>query len=197
MKTAFTKLAIIKAFGELAVMKTIDKITIKDIAEHCGIARNTFYYHYRDIYQVLKAFMEYKNQEMMNIIEGLGDEENPGIIYMEFACYIIDNKNLFFNMFRSGADREVKKYIEKSSTLIFNHLVERLSEGMDIPEKDKCLISSICQYAARGLIMDWFEEEERHNESGDSLPELFQQAYYLFNGEIERALKRSAAQQKL
>ena len=41
-----TRGAIIKAFGQLLEEKPMNKITVKDIVERCGINRNTFYYHF-------------------------------------------------------------------------------------------------------------------------------------------------------
>ena len=52
--SAFTKRAIKSTFLELLNQKTLDKITVKDIVETCGINRNTFYYYYADIYDLLE-----------------------------------------------------------------------------------------------------------------------------------------------
>ena len=38
-----TRERIIRAFYELEKVKHIDKITIKDIVEQCGLTRKTFY----------------------------------------------------------------------------------------------------------------------------------------------------------
>ena len=62
----FTKAAIADTFMELLQEHTIDHITVKDLAEKCGINRQTFYYHFADIYDLmewtldneLKKFME-------------------------------------------------------------------------------------------------------------------------------------------
>lgn len=40
----FTKQAIINSFLKLLEETPLDKITVKDIVEDCGINRNTFYY---------------------------------------------------------------------------------------------------------------------------------------------------------
>lgn len=48
-----TKKAIREAFLRQINKMPFDKITVKSIAEDCGINRNTFYYHYQDIYQLL------------------------------------------------------------------------------------------------------------------------------------------------
>ena len=50
----FTKQAIINSFLKLLEETPLDKITVKDIVEDCGINRNTFYYYYHDIYALLE-----------------------------------------------------------------------------------------------------------------------------------------------
>ena len=44
-----TKKAIVNSFIKLLNEKPLDKITVKNIAEDCGINRTTFYYHFRII----------------------------------------------------------------------------------------------------------------------------------------------------
>lgn len=53
--TTSTKKAIIASFMHLAAKKPLEKITVRDIVDDCGINRNTFYYHFQDIYAVLEA----------------------------------------------------------------------------------------------------------------------------------------------
>lgn len=49
-----TKQAIIEAFIKLASKKPLEKITVRNIVDTCGINRNTFYYHFQDIFAVLE-----------------------------------------------------------------------------------------------------------------------------------------------
>ena len=49
----FTKEIIIQTLLELLNEKPLAKITVKDIVERCGVNRNTFYYHFRDIPDVM------------------------------------------------------------------------------------------------------------------------------------------------
>ena len=53
-----TRERIIRAFYELEKVKHIDKITIKDIVEQCGLTRKTFYYYFRDIYDLMDAIAD-------------------------------------------------------------------------------------------------------------------------------------------
>lgn len=49
-----TKDTIADAFILLAKQKSIDKITVKDLVDHCGISRQSFYYHFQDILDVIE-----------------------------------------------------------------------------------------------------------------------------------------------
>ena len=49
-----TKYALEDALKKLLLQKPIDKITINDLTEECGISRMTFYYHFKDIYDLVE-----------------------------------------------------------------------------------------------------------------------------------------------
>ena len=49
MSKSTTKIAIAYAFKDLLSEKPINKITINDITDKCNINRQTFYYHFQDI----------------------------------------------------------------------------------------------------------------------------------------------------
>ena len=64
----FTEKAIMDAFVRLLDQMPLDKITVRDIITECGISRNTFYYHYGDVYALLEALLK---QEMQKLIREL------------------------------------------------------------------------------------------------------------------------------
>ena len=65
----FTKQAIINSFLKLLEETPLDKITVKDIVEDCGINRNTFYYYYHDIYALLEELF---SDEIRRAMERFG-----------------------------------------------------------------------------------------------------------------------------
>ena len=60
----FTKQAIMDGFIELSKQMPIDKITVKKVTDYIGITRNTFYYHYQDIYALANAMED----EMVHVV---------------------------------------------------------------------------------------------------------------------------------
>ena len=67
--SGFTKEIIARTFTELLDEKPMSKITVKDIVERCGVNRNTFYYHFRDKYDIMHWIFE------QEIVEKLPSEE--------------------------------------------------------------------------------------------------------------------------
>ena len=49
-----TKRALSQPLKRLLSTRTLDKITVKDIVEDCGVNRQTFYYYFRDLYDPLE-----------------------------------------------------------------------------------------------------------------------------------------------
>ena len=49
-----TKRALATSLKKLLSQKELTKISIKDITDDCGIQRQTFYYHFTDIYDLVE-----------------------------------------------------------------------------------------------------------------------------------------------
>ena len=49
-----TKRAIAASLKRLLEQKPLNKITVTDIAKDCHISRHTFYYHFRDVYDLME-----------------------------------------------------------------------------------------------------------------------------------------------
>ena len=61
----FTKKAIRDSFVKLLNEKPMSQITVRDIVDDCGVNRNTFYYYYQDLPQLLESIV---NEEADRII---------------------------------------------------------------------------------------------------------------------------------
>lgn len=61
---SFTKKAIVESFLRLVGKKPVDKITVRDVVDDCGINRNTFYYYFQDIYAVLEELCQALTEQL-------------------------------------------------------------------------------------------------------------------------------------
>lgn len=188
---SFTKFAILKVFGDLAASRPVDKITVKDITDQCGISRNTFYYHYHDIYQVLKAYVQYSAEHVI----GLMAEEKweNGEAALKGIRYLEANRELLCNLYRSAANEEVRNCLQSASQIIFDRLIESVSQGMEVQAEDKKVLSAVCQYTVQGIMTSWLEDGTLN---GETLEQFFVRLGYLFKGVIGEAMMRSASRER-
>ncbi len=63
-KSSLTKNAIAKHFFELLSEKPLNQISVKELAAAVGINRNTFYYHYKSIPDLLEAVVKHLVDEL-------------------------------------------------------------------------------------------------------------------------------------
>ncbi len=189
---SFTKFAILKVFGDLAASRPVDKITVKDITDQCGISRNTFYYHYQDIYQVLKAYVQYSAEHVIELM--VEDEGEDGKAGLKEIRYLEANRELLCNLYRSAANEEVRNCLQSANQIIFDRLIESVSQGMEVQAEDKKILSAVCQYTVRGIMTSWMEEDGMLN--GETLEQVLVRLDYLFKGAIREALMRSASREQ-
>ena len=94
----FTRKAIMKTFLHILKNKPLDRITVKDICEQCEINRNTFYYYFKDIYDVLEAIFEDEVRLVM-------DEAKEGVTfhdaYARVAAIILNNREAIMHIYAS------------------------------------------------------------------------------------------------
>ena len=151
---SFTRKAIIDSYARQLLTKPVDKITVKDIVEDCGISRNTFYYHFKDIYEVLEEILHMQEQKVIRAIESGEIEAEDWKRGME---QVVENRDVFYRLYRSARAEQVRRYFSDSAALIFNHVVEVKARGIDADEGDKELISRFYRHAFEGCLNDWLE----------------------------------------
>lgn len=185
---AFTKIVIMRVFEELLASKQLDKITVKDVTDRCGISRNTFYYHYQDIYQVFQAYIDYSLEEIFKFLQQ-ENEKDQDRICEKAVEYLENHRTIFENLLRSVKSEEVRKILDDCSNRFFHYVINKVGEGIDSEPEDRELICAMCQHAVGGIMHEWLSRE---NADKKSLSDILMRANYLFGGGLERALERSA-----
>ena len=80
----FTKKAIRASFIKLLNEKPLTQITVRDIVEDCGVNRNTFYYYYQDLPQLIESIVNEDAERMIRehpTVESLEDCINAALSF--------------------------------------------------------------------------------------------------------------------
>ena len=179
-----TKTEIKKAFFNLLGTTLFDNITVKDIADECGINRNTFYYNFEDIYALTEEILQEETEKIVTAHkthrtwnEGLSDAS-------KFAK---ENRRAILNLHKSSKSYYLVKYFKK---IIYNVVIEFVNlqaEGLNISENDKNFIAGFYTCALMGLLSEWLDSDMK----GDFEP-IIEKTGILFDNSIADALKTLA-----
>lgn len=147
-----TKKAIRSSFVALLNKQTIDKITVKDIVEDCGINRNTFYYHYTDIYDLLQDVF---NSEINTFDPNIADKENWKEGFSRAVRFALQNKKAVYHVFNSSARTMLEKYLWELSGKYTEQFVAAQAEGLDVDKTDLKYITVFYKHAFMGIVIEW------------------------------------------
>lgn len=181
-----TQKAIKDSFIKLLNKHPFDKITVKDIVQDCGINRNTFYYYYQDIYDLLEDVFESETVEMLEETKEYQTWQE-GII--ESAKFAMENKQLIYHVYNSINRDQLERYLYNVSEHIMGQYVMlQLGEsGLDVDEYDLKLITVFYKHAVVGIIMEWVQ-----NGMKDEPEAVIKRLGELVDGNIRQALERAA-----
>ena len=177
-----TKQALIASFKKLLETEPFDKITISDITNDCGLSRQTFYYHFRDIFDMIRWIY---NSESLNEIGGRGGYGTWQDKIRELFDYTLNNKSLILGTFNSKCRNDLVGYYMDVSIRKISDIVEMKSDG-DIAEKDKKFIASVYAYAFVGIMVDWISDGMK-----ESSEEMVDRVYKIVMSNFDRTLAAS------
>ena len=103
-----TKRTIQITFLQLLEKQSMDKVTVRDIVEECGINRNTFYYYYKDIYDLLEDVFK----EELKRLESIENNVTDWKITLEYTTKIVlEHKKAIENVYLSKFSDVVENYL--------------------------------------------------------------------------------------
>jgi len=174
-----TRKAIMKCTLELAEKKSLKKITVKDIADECGITRSTFYYHFSDIYDVLDGVVQTKIDEFNEEYNGEMDK-----VLMRFIEYSIIHRKVWANLFDARGREWLEKYVKTRIHYLALLQIRKMSEGYILSIKDVEIICSFYEEAIFGLLIRWIIKEEKAK-TVDEIKDTVERIEKLFEGQLD------------
>lgn len=177
-----TKKAIEASLKNLLLKKPFDKITINDIAEDCGISRMTFYYHFKDIYDLVEWACE---EDAKKILEGKDDYKTWTQGFLNLFEEVLKNKPFILNVYRSVGREQVENYLYKIVYDLLLNVVEEKAQGMTVRDEDKEFIADFYKYAFVGLMLDWVK-----NGTKEDPHKIVKKVEFLLSGSLSVSLER-------
>ncbi|NLD20225.1 MAG: TetR family transcriptional regulator [Clostridiales bacterium] len=173
-----TKNALAESLTLLLEERPLDKITIKDITGRCGVTRNTFYYHFSDVYGLLSWIFEKQADEIVKMYPDVNEE---GFLYG--LNYLYENRKMIYNVYFSISREELSRYINTVTEDYALRFVEVLTRDIDVSEEARVVTADFYKNALVGAIFQWIQG--RMSTSPKALAALYDS---MFRGTVKQAI---------
>lgn len=150
-----TTSALKQTLAKMLESQSLSKITIQQLVDKCGVGRNTFYYHYQDIYMLLEDLLEDQKKIMIKQIKNYETDQ----VFLKVFDYFIKNQNIIFHIQNSIDTRIIEKYLNDIFEMICYQYVEKNMKDLTIDNNELKFVVDFTSYAFTGMIINWFTND--------------------------------------
>lgn len=162
IKSMNTKKLLSDSLKRFMQHKKISKITVSEIIADCGVNRKTFYYHFEDIYALLKWTIEQETVEVLKKYDLLSNPEEA----MLFVADYVDNNQHMINCICDSMGRiEMKQFFFADFYNVILSIVEKLEKetNKSLPISFKKQLTNFYTEALAGIVLDYFQHRDEYD----------------------------------
>lgn len=176
-----TKQALAASLKKLLQKKFLDDITVKEIVEDCAVNRQTFYYHFQDIYDLLRFFLEH---EASTALQGSTTWQQA---LLRAFRYIQAEHMVVYHIFLSDGREHLDCQVYTMARHIIVSILDQCSQDLEISDPDRRFLADFYMYALSGMMVGWMAQDMKEEPE-----ELVAQLDCLLRGEFRRAAEKFA-----
>ena len=148
----FTKKAIKETFLALLDERPLNKITVKDIVESCGINRNSFYYHFEDLPALVEEIIAEQVQELIASYPTIDSLED---CFDAAVSFVQKNRRAVIHLYNSLSRDVFERHLMEVCLYVVTTYIDALFAGQKTDEKDKQMLIRYHKCAFFGHVVDW------------------------------------------
>lgn len=155
--TLNTKKTLATSLKKFMSIKPLSKVTVSEIITDCGVNRKTFYYHFEDIYSLMKWMLEQEAIEVVKQFDLMVDYEDAIRFVMD---YVDANKHILNCAFDSMGREELKRFFYADFIGIMRLVIDGIEKelALKISEDFKTFLCGFYTEAVAGILIDWFRD---------------------------------------
>lgn len=157
-----TKKLFAEALKEIVVQKSFSKVTVSELIRACNVNRKTFYYHFTDVYDLLKWTLEQEAIDVVKKFDLIVDYEEVILFAMD---YIEKNDVFLNNIYYSVGRDELKRFFYTDFIEITTSIIKQIEtiNRVTLPKEFEMFLSSFYTEAIAGTLLEWIVNKEKHD----------------------------------
>ena len=160
--TLRTKKLLAASLKRAMAQKPLSKVTVSEIIADCDVNRKTFYYHFEDIYALLKWMLEQEAIEVVKQFDLLSDYKEAILFVMD---YVEDNAHILNCAYDSMGRDEMKRFFYADFIGIIQTMVDGMEKelGVSAPADCKDFLCNFYTEALAGALIEWVKDRGKYS----------------------------------
>lgn len=157
-----TKKTLCASLKKLMKQKPFSKITVSELIRDCNVNRKTFYYHFEDIYGLLKWLLEQETVEVVKQFDLLVDYKDAFLYVINY----VEENSFFLNCIYDSVGRdELKRFLYQDFIGVVEIFIKNMEKEMEttIPDDFRNFLCSLYSEAIAGMLINIFQHPDKYN----------------------------------
>lgn len=150
----FTKKEIKSAFLKLINEKTLTKISVKDVVDACGVSRNTFYYYFRDVPELLEEIIFDGAAALRTEYPKIGDIGDYAVLIFD---NISKNRKAIMNIYRALNHESYESFMIRIFDQLITGHINEFADTTSMSDKDREMVIRLIKCTCIGAMIDWID----------------------------------------
>lgn len=142
------------ALRRLLSERSLDKITVQNIADLAGVSRKTFYYHFQDVYDLLEWMLE---QDRSFLEPQQSDRDAWRTAVANLLDFCLENRDMIQNLFRSISRDTLDRYTYSILLKSLKDYASYQSSVRNLTEKQTEALLQFTAHGLQGLLLSWID----------------------------------------
>ena len=149
------KLLISDTFTQMLEKEDIDKITVTKLIEKCHISRQTFYYHFQDIMDVLDWTFRRGTQELAQESLNILEAEGRAAALQVYVAFVRKNRVKFEKLLYSRRWVEIENLLVESVMMYLREVAQDRLEDLAVSYDDMEVMLRFYACGMVGVLMQY------------------------------------------
>lgn len=165
---------------EMLNTKTLSEITITDIVSKCNVSRQTFYYHFDDIYDLIEWYF---TQETEKALCEFSDIDSWQTGYIRIMKWAQKNKSIILNTYRSVQREYVEIFMYRVLYQYIIKVVNTEAKHLNVTKEQCAFVAQFYTLAINAVSLEWIRTGMNDNPEN-----IAESVNFLIEGDFRKAL---------
>ena len=165
---------------DMMLTKSLNSITVTDIVNQCGVSRQSFYYYFDDIYDLIEWIYMQETERALNEFSDIDSWQTGYIRIMRWAQ---NNKTLVMNTYCSIQREYIEIFMYRVLYQYIIKVVETEAEGLNVTEEQCTFIAKFYTLAINAISLEWIK-----NNMKESPEDVAEKVNFMIEGDFKKAL---------